>query len=244
VAAVDAQGHIGDSSPAWKFTWQPPIALPTVPWPARPVPAVKVFDDNLSPDVAPLFRPRIAAVLLKDANFQADPLYPVGIRIGNCDTLNNLISNVRSTNFITYDFVAGDPKNDPHELIFKRQSADPSLQGESLLPIVVYRQQVTNTAFPRVSGNLVQVTPLLERIAYQTQFIPRQSLHIVIPDRLLAAAYEFDASSHSFGSFLYLRDQQPVMRGARYQYFVVRFDQKHEISEVIPAGQIDIPPNL
>jgi hypothetical protein len=244
VAAMDAQGNVGDPSAPWKFTWQPPIVLPSVPWPARPVPAVKVFDDNLSPDIAPYFRPRIAAVLLKDANYQPDPLYPVGIRIGNCDTVNNLISNVRSTNFITYDFVAGNPKNDPHELVFKRQSADPSHRGELLLPIVVYRQQVTNAAFPRVSGNLVQATPLLERIPYRTQFIPRQGTYVVIPDRLLAAAYEFDPISYAYGTFLYLRDQQPVIRGARYQYFVVRFNPKHEVAEVIPAGQIDIPPDL
>ncbi|EEF62968.1 hypothetical protein [Pedosphaera parvula] len=244
VAAMDAQGNVGDSSPAWKFTWQPPIVLPSVPWPARPVPAVKIFDDNLSPSVAPYFRPRVAAVLLKDANFQLDPLYPVGIRIGNCDTVNNLISNVRSTNFITYNFVSGDPRNDPHELIFKRQSADPSHRGESLLPIVVYRQQVTNDTFARVSGNLVQVTPLLERIPYYVQFVPRQGSFIIIPDRLLATTFEIDPISNANGTFLYLRDQQPVIRGARYQYFVVRFNQKHEVAEVIPAGQIDIPPNL
>ncbi|MDB6122246.1 MAG: hypothetical protein JWQ71_1239 [Pedosphaera sp.] len=244
VAAVDAQGNVGDSSPAWKFTWQPPIVLPSVPWPARPVPAVKVFDDNLSPSIPAYFRPRVAAVLLKDGNFQIDPLYPVGIRIGNCDTVNNLFSNVRSTNFISYNFVAGDPKNDPHELIFKRQSADPSHRGESLLPIVVYRQQVTNSVFPRVSSNLTQVTPLLERIPYINQFIPRQGTVIIIPDRLLATTFELDPISNANGYFLYLRDQQPVIRGARYQYFVVRFNQKHEVAEVIPAGQVDIPPNL
>ena len=34
-------------------------------------------------------------------------------------------------------------------------------------------------------------------------------------------------------SFLYIRDQQPVMQGAAYQYYVVRLNNQHEISEVI-----------
>ena len=66
-------------------------------------------------------------------------------------------------------------------------------------------------------------------------------LTVTIYDRLLASGSE-RFMDHSF-SFLYLRDQQPVIAGARYQYFVVRFNSKHEPQETIPAGMVEIPSN-
>src|SRR5207245_11517197 len=107
-----------------------------------------------------------------------------------------------------------------------------SQQARALLPIAIYRQQVTNEFFPRVSGTLPQVTPLLERLAYDVEKPTQQSPKVVyVDDLLVAGGVEYASSDSGFQhphSFLYLRDQQPVSRGAAYQYFVVRLNRQRD----------------
>ena len=250
VSAMDNQGNAGDASQVWTFTWHPTNAAPTVPWPARPLPPSKSFDEDQYAETNGPFLPRVAAVLLRNPNFQLDERYPVGIRIGDFGSIYPAPQTIGTSNLITYQVAATlgtvfiPPPADPHTLIFRRKSQDPTHKGESLLPIVVYRQQVTNANFPRVSGALTQVTPLLERIPYSTAPCancqpPGTTVHIY--DLLLGAGSESDFNHDALGHFLYLRDQQPVILGATYQYFVVRLNAQHEISEVIPAGTVTIP---
>jgi hypothetical protein len=59
-----------------------------------------------------------------------------------------------TTNFVQYpptNFLGSLPP-DPNLNVFHRLSANPQANGDPLLPIVAYRQQVTNANFPRVSG--------------------------------------------------------------------------------------------
>src|ERR1019366_842237 len=94
-----------------------------------------------------------AAVLLRNPNLQLDSLYPVGIRIGSFSTIFPAPQAIGTGNLITYQVAATfgavfiPPPADPHTLIFRRQSQDPTHKGDLLLPIVVYRQQVPNTNF-------------------------------------------------------------------------------------------------
>jgi hypothetical protein len=219
-----------------------------VPWPARPLPPVTHFDDNNDST-----NYRVAAVILRDPDFGIDPRYPVGIRIGDLTNYSLLnISfpgfNVYTTNFFNYQ-----PGNvneiDPTHFLFTRTSHNPEQNGQPLLPIVVYRQQVTNSVFPKVSGSLIQVTPLMERLPWK-YFPPFNGIasagnRTVIFDLLIAATSESvgQGNSISVGYFMYLRDQQPVMVGACYHYFVMRMNEKHEIAEIIDAGTVTIPPN-
>jgi hypothetical protein len=55
----------------------------------------------------------------------------------------------------------------------------------------------------------------------------------------------YEARTIEASSFdLYLLDTQPVLAGAAYQYFLVRFDPvTKEPVQVIPAGQACIPAN-
>ena len=134
------------------------------------------------------------------------------------------------------------PPADPNQFLFRRQSTDPTRRDQLLLPIVVYRQQVTNSLFPRVSGNVAQVTPLLEQLAYSATpctNCPRTTVNIY--DRLVAIGSEYDQLNNTNRTFMYLRDQQPVIIGASYQYFVVRLNDQREMSEIIPAGTVTIP---
>jgi hypothetical protein len=239
VAAMDDEGNAGEPSQVWAFTWKPTNALPTVPWPARPLPPVNPFDDTNVPGVSASYQPRVAAVLLNSET------YPVGVRIGDVSKIFTLVANVADTNFLTYQvdetvgiaFVPPSPELNPNNYIFKRVSQNPNRNGNPLLPICLYRQQVANASYPRVSGALVQVSPLLEQIAYGDSASVKNVVTVTVYDLLIAGGLEGDAR----GMFLYLRDQQPMLQGAAYQYFVARFNDQHEIAELIPAGTVTIP---
>ena len=243
VAAQDDQGNSGDPSQVWTFIWKPPVPLITVPWPARPLPPAAPFDDAPA-DAALDLAPRVSAVLFTDFNGHiADSRYPVGIRFAQLGTpyFNGNVGNTNLAVYNVYPGFAGAPSLiDPNGLVFQRLSNDPTRRGERLLPIVVYRQQVANTNYPKVSGNLTQVTPLLERVPWSSQgSLAANGVTVTIADRLIAANYE-TINDHSY-YLLYLRDQQPVILGASYQYFVVRLNDKREVAEIIPAGTVTIP---
>jgi hypothetical protein len=247
VAAEDAEGNWGDASTSWKFVWQPPPTIQTVPWPARPLPPVKNFDDSQAGSEIPsVFFPRVQAVLLRDADQQLDAHYPVGIRVGDLSPLRNFSPNIGTTNFVQYSInykTISSKYLNPNSLVFTRNApSDPTRNGQSLFPIAIYRQQVTNQNFLRVSGNLTQVTPLMDQIPY-IRSTPTDFIAITIPDMLMAAGTESDDVSNRIysASFLYVRDQQPVILGASYQYFAARFDTNREVSEIIPAGTVTIP---
>jgi hypothetical protein len=239
VAAMDDEGNAGEPSQVWTFTWKPPVVLPTVPWPSRPLPPVNAFDDIPALGVNAAYQPRVEAVLLPSQT------YPVGVRIGDISKIFTVTANTADTNFLSWEveqtvgiaFIPPSPELNPNNYIFKRFSQNPGRNGNPLLPICLYRQQVTNGIYTRVSGALVQVSPLLEQIAYGDSAPLNGEVTVTIYDRLIAGGGE----GQYRGQFLYLRDQQPMLQGASYQYFVARFNDQHEIAELIPAGTVTIP---
>jgi len=211
------------------FVWNVPYVPQDVPWPARALPPVRNFEWKGDTNV-------VVAALLEDANQRVDERYPVGIRIGEMsDNPNDLgiQSNVRLDTYASYTVYNGYLNPDPNTYVFRRKGS-----GEPLLPIVVYRQQLTNSLFPKVSGAVVQVSPLIERVPWILQ--PTSDFDIVtIPDRLFAINRELEfGPDNSYP--LYLRDQQPVLRGARYRYFVAHFNDQREVEEIIPAGEVTV----
>ena len=197
VAAMDDEGNAGEPSQVWNFTWKPVNPLPTVPWPARPLPPVNPFDDTSVPGLSAAFQPRVAAVVFLNGNRMLDQTYPVGIRIGDTAPVGSVPYNIGTTDLLSYQvsfgvsiaYIPPPPYNDPNTLIFRRVSSNPSRNGESLLPIAVYRKQVTNPLYPKVTGNVIQVTPLLEQLAYglsPTTFGDT----VTIYDRLIAGGSE------------------------------------------------------
>jgi hypothetical protein len=242
VAAMDAQGNAGDSSQVWKFTWVPPPQVDNVPWPARPLPPLTGFYEGPGPTSV-----RLTALTLNSSITGAiDTRYPVGIIIGQFNlsdsTSIQIVYNVGTTDFASYSFVSTGKVLDPGSFLLKAISPDPARNGQPLLPIVAYRQQVANTNFPHVTGNLVQCSPLLERIAYSLDFHPFNASFITIVDRLIAALpIPACPTCDNYISVLCLRDQQPVIHGATYQYYVVRFNAKREIDEVLPTNPVYVP---
>ncbi len=239
VTPVDEQGTVqhGSSSEVWRFKWSPPTVLPTVPWPARSLPPVRDFEpDNSLPGVVR----RVDAVVLTENSSGAplDRRYPVMIRIGELDSSRETDVNVGGTNYIVYYRGANGLNPDPNLAIFRSRSGDGARANQPLLPIVIYRQQVPNAWFTKVSGDITQVSPFIERIPWRLG----ANNDITIPDRLFAT-YQETSNNQNYYFFLYVRDQQPVLAGAAYQYFVVRFNDQREPTEIIPTRVVQIPVN-
>ena len=228
VAAVDEQGHVGPSSTAWDFTWRPPIALQTVPWPARPLPHVE------NPPGGPGLFFGFGAFVINDTNLF--PKYPVGVAIGGSTTTGLIYS---------YGITNGDylPVQPPTRALYQDS------RGQVALPCVLYRLQVTNALFPRVSGDITQVSPLIESIAWKNPCLSGTfdgpCTASLIRDPLIRVNYFtfliLGTDSFGYGYNLVLLDTQPVISGARYRYFLVHFDSKREPDVIYPCGDVDIP---
>lgn len=251
VGSVGEQDEPHLFSQVWQFTWLGTNQVNGVPWPARPLPAVTHFDETAGTNY------RVAAVIQRGWTNNLDTRYPVGIRIGSLSnysllgqglSMNVGAADLNGTNYFYYQPTTA-LEVDPTRFLFRRISANPQHNDQPLLPIVVYRQQVTNANFPKVSGSLIQVTPLIERLAWS--FFPGINGALYIPprtsvaDTLIAAGNErIPFSDHWIPAYyVYLRDQQPLMVGATYQYFVMHMNDKHEIAEIISAGAVTIPSN-
>jgi hypothetical protein len=129
----------------------------------------------------------------------------------------------------------------PMSLLFTNQS------GSNIFPLMLYRCQVPNTRFPNVSGDIVQVSPLMENISYQiTNFcINFGSQTVCYTNSLLRDSYIvydlYPITDLINLFYMYLPDTQPVVSGARYRYLVVRFRKNGEIAEVIPTNEMEVP---
>lgn len=242
VAAVDGQGKVGPGSELWQFTWTPPVVQATVPWPARTTPPVRDFDSTSPGDTVLPYAPRVQAkVFYNVAGTAVNPRYPVGVRIGELlETHNEAVSNAQTeyndeyVDYYTFSLLSADPNAG----VFRSRGG--ARAGQSLLPIVLYREQLTNALFPRVSGDITQVSPLVERVPWKYEQ-QGQTIYPSIPDRLFAGQYESYGLDGYY--FFYVRDLQPVQRGAKYRYYVVRFNAQREVEETIPAGDVELPLN-
>jgi hypothetical protein len=230
------------SSPSYVFRWKPPLQPAQVPWPARPWQLLGRFDDSTNGP-----EPRVRAVYMVDSDGRLDRRYPVGIRIGQLPLNRRLaLESIGQTNFVAYltDVATADPNN----FLFKRISANVALKNQPLLPIVVYRQQVPNTNFARVSGDIVQVTPMIESLPWYLENISVRQIYTIIPDRLIAAGEEYSPPIGTVDiqtpPMFYVRDSQPMLLGAKYHYYVVRFNDLREIAQILDAGEIELPPTL
>ena len=65
------------------------------------------------------------------------------------------------------------------------------------------------------------------------------SKQTIIADPFLTETY----TSDNTGRFLWfwLRDTQPQISGARYKYALVRFKPNHEIDQIIPTNDVEVP---
>lgn len=207
-----------------KFLWNVPVVKgPKVPWPARPLPPVAT--NTLPAWVTPVF--------INHTNITTN-FVGVGIVVGAISG----IAHERPA--LGQPAIVGQPAN-PMKWLAKDQ------HGDSLFPLVVYRYQETNQFFPKVSGDLTQVTPMMENIAYNihVDLNDGNSTYIYDPFIDVYSASLLDIPDIGGGNILarnaiVLLDTQPVVLGARYRYLLVRFGEDREITEVFVTPSVDV----
>ena len=213
VKAVGKDNSVGTPSNIEMFLWNATNAPgPTVPWPARGLPTTNSTFTSIN---AFFLSPTNASLLFSNAD------YGVGVWIG----MTNLpISDFTPRkNEIPYVF-------DPNEALWRDAS------GQSLFPVVMYRYQVANANFPTVSGDVIQVSPLMENIAYATNAQGNTIIH----DPFIRTTFFPYGAGHTL-LLLWLIDTQPQIAGASYRYVLVRFKTNREIDQVITTTQVDVP---
>jgi hypothetical protein len=218
VAGVRALGRqaAGDLSNAQRYQWAAPTPQPEVPWPARPLPRVnRAFHPGLG---VRCFSNRLD--------------HPVGVRIG---TVFGAL--VEESNLVAKAILSIPPALRTPESFQFRDGPLPT--GTPLLPVVLYRAQVASALFPNAAGDPVQVSPLIEQVAWQPFDYNSDIGGVLIRDPFIELAPESDAPGAERG--MYLLDTSPVVSGARYRYLLVRLAPNGEVDQIIPAGEVEIP---
>jgi hypothetical protein len=244
VAARDARGLAGHPSWTHRFTWKTPRdpSGRDVPWPDRPLPPVLATD------------PRLQATLLLNKTNLVWPVSsnraPVGILIGSVP-VSGYDLNLPLTQLYTHTPLGG-------VLFFPAATLargfEPWLFGDSVsrpprpdfkpLEVVLYRQQQTNALYPLVSGRVVQTSPLFRKVAGRPVG-PSGADGYELLDPFVATTIRV-AGPNEPGPRgwidLYLLDTHPVVRGARYRYWLTHFGSNGEPDQTIPAGEVEVQP--
>lgn len=113
-----------------------------------------------------------------------------------------------------------------------------------ILPLALYRVQVANTYFPTVPGDVVQVSPLMENIAQKVVTDITGSTNRVSDAFITILPATVTGLPRTIGTSeqdILLMDRQPVIKGARYKYLLVRFGPDKEIERVIATNTVDVP---
>ena len=106
-----------------------------------------------------------------------------------------------------------------------------------VFPVVVYRYEVSSGSDP-VSNDVVQVTPLMEEIAFQHTVDPTSVPVTIVHDPFVGMYNSPTPNTRN----IFLLDRQPVISGAKYRYIIVRLDDvTKEIDRVMLTNEVTIP---
>ncbi len=220
---LNGQGR-GPKSAVYQFKWEEEVVgePPKVSWPARPMPEVTLVSGVEAAELNPVMWP---------ANLTADR--PVGVKLASLpsqgsedyETIANEI--VYAPRSISRGFRRYDPNAHLPPPIGNRIR---QVQG-----VVLYRQQVANGLFPTVPGDVVQVSPLVRKIAWiPTTVNGRNAARLIDP--FFALRLTAPPGDIHYSIDLFLLDTQGVIEGARYHYYLVCFGADGEITQTIDAG--------
>ncbi len=207
-----------------------------VPWPDRPLPPRGDFHPGIVADTRyPTTDIPLDGNMVRIGEYSAPEYSPTG-SVSIYDPDDNNVGPIA--------FYAPGTRNPIYYLYTNEgiASAEPlEANPGCILPVALYRVQIANNDFPLVSGDLVQVSPLMEKIAY-IQYRPDE---IAVIDPFMAFLHKditglprsFVLSDHD----IFLRDSQPVIKGAKYKYLLVRFSPTREIERVIVTNAVTVP---
>jgi len=243
VQAVSADSTLGEVGNVRSGEWSETLtAVVSVPWPARPVPP------GFKPDWLYLgpSAPASLQTFPASAAMEARVLSPaetgsfdgIGVSIGRILYPTRTQPDERGRVTLT------SLRINPNRSIY-RTSGD-GLDADSLFPCVLYRYRIATPTDPGVRNDLVQVTPLMESIAYG--FVDAGGKPVAggpntrIYDPFIRLIYGGNVATKSVLN-LFLTDTLPVIRGATYRYVLVRFDPtSKEPRDVIPVpNSVTVP---
>ena len=228
VAAVSGLGRTGKYSGVQEFIWEyrPPATTPMIPWPSRALPPVATFHPDIAAEMFAAATSPFTDSLSYPVNAGGNPdidSYPAGVRIGRMtigleDVRNPVTEPGHLLAFVPQSSSPAFGKPSFNHAVFK-ENGKPG--GETLLPCALYRQQVASTLFPAVSGDVVQVSPMVRSIE-ESAIVHEGLTGAAMTDPFIGVK----AIGHTSPRFmdLYLLDTQPIVLGAAYKYFLVRFD--------------------
>lgn len=213
---------------------------PEVPWPARPLPPQADFHEGVVSHF--LEHPIIA------------PWKSVGVRIGEYRDTQYQGEN----GIFVPDLLQGDAPIysyhtagavDVETYLYRNDDVSAAETEEEIpgliLPSALYRVQVPNAKYPSVPGDIVQVSPMMEKIAQVETSLAAGTFTSVVDPFIMMLDYSYlpglTPTEPEFTHAIFLIDRQPVLQGARYKYFLVRFDPTKEIERVIVTNDITIP---
>lgn len=223
VRAIGPSGSTGPFSNVEEYTWNPEtdsaVSGPDVPWPALGLPFIQnSFNDNILARTTPEWIFDGGAVRIGLLNYEGYDFSPNGEDASDFFYPPNVLN--------------------PLNAFYKND------EGEPLFPFVLYRFQVENDLYPVVSGDVYQVSPMMESVPAVLEANPafgEPSYHNYDPF-IFPAPTETLPGTSSFIYDLLIKDTQPVITGASYRYLIVRFDPvSKEIIEVIPTNTVTIP---
>lgn len=224
------------------FSWRPVAPVPDpdgVPWPARPLPA-----GRLGQDAFPKMEARVIPVSSNG--------YAVGIRVGEYafqlpwqeGMIDYSVNSAQVWQFWL------PPATPAMSLFYPSESVRPvGPEGaeSSILPFVLYRYHVPTERFPRASFEVVQVSPLVDRLSYVVGLAQFGQGTITIPQnrdpyfRALSDNLANPAANPTIG--LYFLDTQPASLHSALRYLLVRYLPDGEIDDIfaLPVVHLDVP---
>jgi hypothetical protein len=203
-----------------------------VPWPDRPLPPKADFNTG------------IAAIHL--GGNQLSPWKGNLVRIGEYEDYGQgtIIGSPDNDNPALIRTYTLETLKDLEEHLYRNDAAALAEPKETIpgliLPVALYRVQVANTYFPTVPGDIVQVSPLMEKIA---QVESGGSTTVTDPFIAILSSTVTGLPRTITDSVqdILLMDRQPVIKGARSKYLLVRFGPNKEIERVIVTNTVDVP---
>ncbi|MCC5805517.1 MAG: hypothetical protein JJU00_04225 [Opitutales bacterium] len=212
VRGITGSGSYTGMSNLEEFAWSPPDVYvgPDVPWPARPLPKSVA---------AAQFNNRIHAVSAPGGGGM--------VRIG--DVIGGRIAYNPQTFQSIY--LGGNP-NDFVLTAASNWPGDP----RRVLPMVLYRTQLPSIEWETVPGDVVQVSPLMETIAFSSS-----GGMVTIYDPFIVIRPPFgenDGTAANPGG-MYLLDTQPTVSRTMYRYFLVLLNPvTGEIDSILVSNDV------
>jgi hypothetical protein len=243
----------GSSSNVVSARWQPVVTgpQPVIPWPARPMPGdfeIRRTIGTYSGGEGPLW----ATAMPLDYGF------PTGILVG-ITRQNILRTSIRSSTLV-------DTSTAPDSWLFKvRESQGDASTLIDLMPFMVYRYQVPSSKFPAARANLVQCTPLIDRISsiyvnsakekgYEVSdpflcFVQTLQSSVQVPfsgpwTESIQPMLDYPTSANpptylqNCTGLIFVKDTLPVTQGAKYRHLIVQFEERGEIKRIIPLDSV------